>query len=201
MQKIVQEQIEQIQAVKTAMCSTFGDMLLAIYLHGLAVLAVLMPQSDIDLLAIIDCPMSSEQREKLLTALLRISGHHPVTPGGPRCIEVLMFLRLELFQHSFPVQAEFVYGEWLRDGFEAGELPTTTRDPENTLILAQARKQSVKLLGKDSSVLLPDISILEIRQAMREALPNLLAALHGDERNVLLTLARMWYTATSRVRK
>lgn len=191
------EEIKQIEAVKNAMYNIFGNTLLAIYLHGSAVSGGLRPHSDIDLLVIIECPMSNKQRKKLLTALLRTSGRYPATPGSPKCIEVMVFLRLELFQHNFPVQAEFIYGEWLRDNFEAGELPTTTRDPENTLILAQARKQSIKLLGMESSALLPDISIMEIRQAMYEAIPNLFLGLHGDERNVLLTLARMWYTATT----
>ncbi|WP_424629732.1 aminoglycoside adenylyltransferase domain-containing protein [Bradyrhizobium sp. SYSU BS000235] len=30
--------------------------------------------------------------------------------------------------------------------------------------------------------------------SLRDALPALLGGLHGDERNVLLTLARMWHT-------
>ena len=32
---------------------------------------------------------------------------------------------------------------------------------------------------------------------MRDVLPGLLGGLRGDERNVLLTLARMWYTAST----
>ena len=32
---------------------------------------------------------------------------------------------------------------------------------------------------------------------MRDALPDLLEGFHGDARNVLLTLARMWHTANT----
>jgi len=40
---------------------------------------------------------------------------------------------------KFPARAEFVYGEWLRDAFEAGEIPLPVRHPEITLVLAQAK--------------------------------------------------------------
>jgi aminoglycoside 9-adenylyltransferase len=35
----------------------------------------------------------------------------------------------------------------------------------------------------------------DIHKAIRDSLPGLLADLKGDERNVILTLARMWLTA------
>ncbi len=37
----------------------------------------------------------------------------------------------------------------------------------------------------------------DIRRAIRESLPGLLADTAGDERNVVLTLARMWLTAAT----
>lgn len=44
---------------------------------------------------------------------------------------------------------------------------------------------------------LAEIPMEQVRRAMREGLPTLLANLQGDERNVLLTLARMWRTAAT----
>ena len=194
---ITSEQTEQIPAVKSAIHHVFGSEIVAIYLHGSAVSGKLLPQSNIDLLAIIDRPMTDNQRTKLLAELLQISGRHPATPGNMRCIEVMVFLQSDLFDHIFPARAEFIYGEWLRDNFEAGEIPAPMRDPENTLVLAQARHQSIPLFGENPSALLPEIPIKYIHLAMREALPALLDGLLGDERNVILTLARMWYTATT----
>lgn len=175
----------------------FGDALVAVYLHGSAVSGGLRPGSDIDLLAVLDRPVTEVEREGLLSALLRLSGRHPAPPGGPRCIEVMVFLTMDLAAPDCPARAEFVYGEWLREAFEAGQRPMPVRDPENTLVLAQARREALPLIGPEAAVLLPEIPADEIRQAMRDALPTLLAGFEGDERNVLLMLARMWRTAAT----
>jgi streptomycin 3"-adenylyltransferase len=109
--KIILKQTEQMQAVKTAMCSILGNKLLAIYLHGSIVAGGLRPQSDIDFLAVINCPLTDEQRRKLLTILLQISGRYPATSGNQRCIEVMVFLQSDLFDHELPMRTEFIYGE------------------------------------------------------------------------------------------
>ena len=195
MQASAPEQTDQMRAVTAALRRVLGDALLAVYLHGSAVSGKLRPQSDIDLLAIADRAMSDDQRHDLLRTLLRISARHPAVPGGPRCIEVMVFLLSDLTENGFPARAEFTYGEWLRDDFEAGEMPIPTRNPEYTLVLAQARQEAVSLTGQCACELLPEISPKRVRQAMGDALPALLSGLRGDERNVLLTLARMWRTA------
>ncbi|MBN8952351.1 MULTISPECIES: aminoglycoside adenylyltransferase domain-containing protein [unclassified Rhizobium] len=173
----------------------FGDHLRGVYLHGSAVSGGLQSQSDVDVLAVIDHPMTGSMRRRLLSCLLEVSGRHPIKSGAPRCIELMVFLQDHLAAPAFPACSEFVYGEWLRDSFEAGEVPEPLCDPEITLGLAQARQQSQPLFGPDLDDLLAEIPLRDIGRAMREALPALLANLHGDERNVLLTLARMWRTA------
>ncbi len=176
----------------------FADHLLAMYLHGSAVRDGLKPQSDVDLLAVIDQPMTDAIREKLVSSLMRISGRHPVSPGGPRCIELMVFLKADLSEPAFPARSEFVYGEWLREDFEAGGIPAAAVDPEITLVLAQARQEAQPLFGPDLDTILSEIPDDQIRHAMREGLPALLESMHGDERNVLLTLARMWRTTMTR---
>jgi hypothetical protein len=109
----------------------------------------------------------------------------------------MVFLKTDLEAPAFPARAEFVYGEWLRDAFEAGQLPMPVRDPEYTLVLAQARREAFSLFGPGAEELLPPIPSEHVRRAMRDALPGLLDGLHGDERNVVLTLARMWRTAAT----
>lgn len=187
----------QVSAALAALRDIFGDCLLGVYLHGSAVAGGLRPQSDIDLLAVVDRDLTSDKRLALLSALLRLSGHHPAAPGGPRCLEVMIFARRHLASQVFPARAEFVYGEWLRDAFEAGAVPMPEQDPEYTLVLAQARQDARTLLGPDKAVLLPETASGDIRAAMRDLLPSLLAGLQDDTRNVLLTLARMWQTARS----
>ena len=144
-------------------------------------------------LAITSQQMSPDQRQALLSALLRISARYPAPPGGPRCLELLVLAQPRL-TGGFPIRADFIYGEWLRDRLESGHPAPPRRDPEYTLLLAQAQHHAVPLFGRPDG-LLPLIPPHQIRRAMREAIPALVQGLRDDQRNVLLTLARMWRTA------
>jgi streptomycin 3"-adenylyltransferase len=186
----------EAREVADRVADLLGDGLLGLYLHGSAMDGGLRPQSDIDLLAIVTRPLREAERARLAATLLRLSGRHPARPGGPRCIEMLVVLRSDLAGPGAPTRAEFLYGEWLRDIVEAGRLPQPGRDPEITLVLAQARERARPLVGPAATELISAISPPQIRQAMRDGLPRLIDSLSGDERNVLLTLARMWRTAT-----
>lgn len=188
---------EQGSAALAELRRILGDGLLAVYLHGSAVSGGLRPQSDIDLLAVVERGLTGDERDALLSSLLRLSGRHPAVADGPRCLEVMVFTRLDLAGNLFPARAEFVYGEWLRDACQSGEVPMQARNPEFTLVLAQARQEAIALFGPDRDMLLPEPSMATIRQAMRDLLPALLDGLLDDTRNVLLTLARMWRTASS----
>ena len=188
---------EQAQSILDMSRSLFGEKLIAAYLHGSIVTGGLKPQSDIDLLLIIDCPLTDVKRKIFVDFLLQVSGHHPFCGLGARCIEVILLQKSELAMLYFPAQADFIYGEWLREEFEAGTIPMPVSDPEITLLLAQARQQSISLHGPAAIELLPEISSTQIRRAMYDILPVLLHSLDGDERNVLLTLARIWHTAAT----
>jgi hypothetical protein len=65
----------------------------------------------------------------------------------------------------YPATRDVLYGEWLRTDYEAGRLPRREADPNLPVILTSARQHSSVLLGPP-----------------------------GDERNVLLTLARILFT-------
>lgn len=192
---VTADELKQASAACDVLRGVLGDALLAVYLHGSAVSGGLRPQSDVDLIAVIERRMADGERRALLAALLALSGPHPAPPGGPRCLEVMIFVKADLASPAFPARVEFLYGEWLRDAFETGVLPGPSYDAENTLVLAQAHREAMTLLGPDARTHLPEIPAKHVRRAMREALPALLASLEGDERNVLLTLARMWRTA------
>lgn len=195
--QVALHQTEQIQSAVLILHFRLGDALLGVYLHGSAVSGGLQPQSDIDLLAVVQSELTESQRNGLLLDLLHLSGRHPAVPGGARCLEVMVFCQAELNRGDYPARAEFVYGEWLREAFEAGETPMPERDPEYSLVIAQAHQEAIPLFGPPRSKLLTDVSTEHVNQAMRDTLPELLDGLDGDERNVLLTLARMWHTAST----
>lgn len=168
--------------------------LLAVYLHGSAVAGGLRPHSDVDLLVVIDQPLTPEAREHLAAELMMISGRYPFDPDGRRPLELLVFLRTDLAAPPYPARCEFIYGEWLRHDYARGEIPKPVYDPELTLVLAQSRQEAKPLLGPNASELLPAVPRPDIHRAIGDALPTLIDTLQGDERNVLLTLARMWRT-------
>jgi len=155
----------------------------------------LRPLSDIDLLAVVDGPIGDPERKALLDALLQASGHYPAPEGAPRPIELTVFDSTQLRGLGQPPRAEFLYGEWLRSAFEAGDIPEPFTSPDLALILAQARLTADPIAGPAAVDLLPVVSPESVRSAMLDALPALIDDLDGDERNVLLTLARMWRTA------
>lgn len=171
-----------------------AESLIAVYLHGSAVLGGLRPKSDVDLLVVIDQPMSLAVRECLAADLMMISGRYPSDPDGRRPLELIIFLRADLAASLYPARSEFIYGEWLRHEYEAGDIPKPVCDPDLTLVLAQSRQEAYPLVGPSASSLLPTIPRSDIRRAIKDALPALIGTLQGDERNVLLTLSRMWRT-------
>lgn len=171
--------------------------LLAVCLHGSATAGGLRPHSDVDILAIVSQPMSAAARQSLAAELMQVSGHYPSdlnNPNEQRPLEVIVFLSTDLAALPYPARCEFMYGEWLRTQYEAGDMPEPVSDPELTLILAQAQQQAKGLLGPGMDELLPVVCPADIRRAIKDAVPALMQGLQGDERNVLLTLARMWQT-------
>lgn len=176
-----------------------GDTLVAVYLHGSAVAGGLQPNSDVDVLVIVNQPMTHAHRTSLVADLMVVSGH-PADSKSARPLELIIFNQNDLADPHYPAHCEFIYGEWLRDAFEAGEIPQPSADPEFTVLLAQARQNTKTLHGPDPSEVLPAIPAKDVRRAIGDALSPLIISLKGDERNVLLTLARMWVTlATGKI--
>src|SRR5690606_12842746 len=127
--------------------------LVAVYLHGSAVAGELRPRSDVDLLVVIDQPMTPEVRRCLASELMEVSGRYPFDPDGRRPLEVIVFLRPDIAEPPYPARCEFIYGEWLRHEYEAGESSEPVCDPELTLVLAQSRQEAKPLVGPDANEL------------------------------------------------
>lgn len=177
--------------------AVFGSDLVAVYLYGSAATAGLRPRSDVDVLAVVKGETTAEARRALGRELLRASGRYPPVSGAPRPLEVSVFNQAALAEFRHPVRGEFVYGEWLREAFEAGVEPAPSINPDFTLLLAQARQEGVALFGPSVASVLPPVAPEDVRQAILDSLSDLLESLEGDERNVILTLARMWFTLST----
>lgn len=124
--------------------------------------------------------------------LLKISGSVGCIEKRP--LEVTIINQSDIVPLQFPPKCQYMYGEWLRGEMEAGEYPQACNDPDIMILLWQARKNSITLKGAESKELIPAIPFHEIKKAIRFSLPGLISSFKGDERNVLLTLSRMWFT-------
>ena len=167
---------DQINQAVSLLQELFPQELTGIYLYGSAVLDGLRPESDIDILVIIDRPLTQSLRARLTQELLCLSGR-PRSDRRP--IELSVVNRHAIDPWRFPPRFEYMFG-----------------DPDNVLLLWQARQHATPLTAQSPAIdkLIAPIPFEEIRRAIRGALPNVLSSYKGDERNVLLTLSRMWYT-------
>lgn len=172
-----------------------GDGLLGVYLHGSIATRELQPQSDLDLLLVTATPLSARNKAEFLVKLMALSAVHATGPGAPRCLDVLAVHADDLTAPTYPGRSEFIYGEWLRAGFERGDALVPVIDPVVTLILAQAYHEARAIYGPPLSRLMSPIERQVVDRALLDSLQPLLDNLIGDERNVLLTLARMWRTS------
>jgi hypothetical protein len=94
----------------------------------------------------------------------------------------------------YPPPVEYQYGEWLRDEYEAGRTPEPGTSPDLAPLIAMALRGKRALAGPPPAELFDPIPQADLRRAIVAGVPNLLADLDTDTRNVLLTLARIWAT-------
>lgn len=119
-------------------------------------------------------------------------GAPTVAPGCP--VELTVVALDEVVPWRFPPRLQLQYGEWLRDEVAGGRVPLPAEDPDLAILLAQALGANRLLRGRRLADVLDPVPAADVRRGIRAALPGLLDELVGDERNVLLTLARMWAT-------
>lgn len=183
---------EEAMMALTAIQKTLNDSVLSILLTGSSILGGLHQQSDVDILVITKQSLSSAQRFSLSQTLLAISGKVG-NQNGVHPLEVTVVCASNIAPWVYPPYRDYIYGEWLRNDFEAGHIEGPSKSPDLAIFLAQARDFSYCLWGSPLQEWLAPIPKCDIIQAIRDTLPDLIKATIGDERNVLLTLARGWY--------
>lgn len=166
---------------------------LGVYLFGSAALDGLRPDSDLDVLVVTERSLSIGERSELLDVLLRYSGRRAtVEPGRP--LEITTVVRNDLVPWTYPPRCDFLYGEWLRTEFGDGMVPEPHPNPDLAVLVTTLQQRSLTLRGPGPADLLEPVPPADLRRSLRDSLPPLLDDLEGDERNVLLTLARMVVT-------
>ncbi|MEV6998647.1 aminoglycoside adenylyltransferase family protein [Streptomyces sp. NPDC093982] len=174
---------------------TFGTSLIGIYLHGSATLGGLRPHSDIDVLVVVSEPTTHAQRRSLVEELMKVSG------GSARPVELILVVQDDVRPWRYPPTCDFLYGEWLRAEYERGFVPGPEPMPDLAPLLAMALLADAPLHGPPPADLLAPVPPADLRHAITAGVPDLLAELDTDTRNVLLTLARIWTTlATGAIR-
>lgn len=176
-----------------------GTDLVGAYLHGSAVSSGLRPDSDVDLLLLLARPLTAGEREELVGELLVVSGHG-TQPAPARPLEVTAVVVGDLVPWRYPPRRELQYGEWLRRDVEAGVPLRPAADPDLAVLLTSVLDRHHVLVGPPAQEVLEPVPPADLHRAVLDSLDPLLAELAGDERNVLLTLARMRVTvATERI--
>ena len=170
-----------------------------IYLYGSAVAGGLRPDSDIDLLVLARRSLSTTERESLTRLLLSTSGwrgHRTPFPeaGDRRPIELTILVVGE--DHPWVAQPhyDYQYGEWLRADISAGHMLRPADESDILLLVATALDCHRVLYGPALTEIVAPLAPETIRDAAVAVLPDLLDGLAGDERNALLTVARIVVT-------
>lgn len=122
--------------------------------------------------------------------------------GPARSIELTIVLGSDVRPWRYPPRLDFQYGDWWRAEYEAGDFaPWTSPNPDLAVVITSVLGAAEVLVGPMPAELLDPVPRSHVNRAMRDSLTSLLADLESDTRNVLLTLARMWFTiATGEIR-
>ncbi|MET8825910.1 aminoglycoside adenylyltransferase family protein [Streptomyces sp. NPDC004610] len=184
--------LDPTPAVLSLLHDHLGDGLLGVYLHGSAVLAGLRPYSDVDLLVVVARSLSEGRRTALVRALPGVSG--AVGDAGRRPVELIVVARADIDPWRYPPTCDFLYGEWLREEYARGYVPGPEPMPDLAPLITMACAADTPLYGPSAHALLPAVPHADLRRAIVAGVPELLAELATDTRNVLLTLARIWTT-------
>ena len=184
----------QLDAVVRLCREVMGEAAVGAYLFGSAVTSGLRRDSDLDILVISNRQTTDIERRALINGLLATSrSRGDVT--DKRHLEVTVVARTDIQPWHYPPPMELQYGDWWRREFESGAVePWSSPNPDLAVLLTAARADCVPLFGPPISDLVDPIPRHDLGRAMLDVIPDLMADLEDDTRNVLLTLARVWHT-------
>lgn len=157
MKKIPKEAIQAIEMIEELLDS----ILVGVYLYGSAVMGDLRINSDVDILVVTNHGLSEKTRRDLTNRQMFISGEIG-NINAIRPLEATVINKNDILPWHFPPKYEFMYGKWLREQFEKGEIPRPTYDPDLVILLAQARENNITLFGVNVAEVFEPVSIKDI---------------------------------------
>ena len=111
-----------------------------------------------------------------------------------------MVVQSEVRPWRYAPTCDFLYGEWLRAEYEAGQVPRPEPMPDLALSISMTPAGDHPLTGPRPARVLAPVPPADLVRASLAGIPGLLDNVAGDTRNVLLTFARIWTTlATGRI--
>lgn len=189
--------MDQTREIAGLVGDLLGSEAVGVYLHGSAVHGGLRPASDLDVLVVSRRRMDDRERRALVDGLLPISGF----ADGLRPVELTVVVQSEVRPWRFPPTCDFCYGEWLRTKLESGRPPQPEVMPDLALLITTALAGNRPLAGPPPAEVLDPVPRADLVRASVAGIPDLLADLDADTRNVVLTFARIWTTlATGEIR-
>ncbi len=196
--QIPSEIAEQVSRACVIIDRHLGHVLQAIHLYGSALDGGLKPYSDIDLLVTVNRRLDETSRHTLQQDLLAISA--PPGEGDTlRALEVTVVACNELVPWRYPPRRELQFGEWLRDDLRAGVYEPLMLDHDLAILMTKIRQRSIALTGPSAADLFDAVPKADFHAALSDTIAQWRNEpdWQGDERNVVLALARIWYSAST----
>ncbi|CAB3957911.1 Streptomycin 3''-adenylyltransferase [Achromobacter insolitus] len=188
----------QVAAARSVIERHLGANIVAIHLFGSAVDGGLQPYSDIDLLVTVATPPSETALRGLAMELLTVSAP-PGASASLRALEVTVLAREHIVPWRHPARRELQFGEWLRADLSAGLMEPPMPDHDLAILLTKVRGHSTPIAGPSASQLFEVVPRKDLTRALLDTVAqwNTPEDWADDERNIILALARIWYTAVS----
>ena len=175
-----------------------GSTLLAVHLYGSALDGGLKPCSDIDLLVTVTAQLDETVRQALFVDFLEVSAS-PGQSEALRALEVTIVVHGDVVPWRYPARRELQFGEWQRKDILAGIFEPATTDVDLAILLTKVRQHSLALAGSAAEDFFNPVPEGDLFKALSDTLKlwNSQPDWEGDERNVVLTLSRIWYSAAT----
>jgi len=175
-----------------------GTRLIAIHLFGSAIDGGLQPHSDIDLLVTVTEPPDAATLRALAMDLLAVSAPPGQSPSL-RALEVTVMTLQHAVPWRHPARRELQFGEWLREDLLAGIVEPPMLDHDLAIVLTKVLGHSIPVVGPRADQIFDVVPCQDLTRALLDTVAqwNQPEDWADDERNIILALARIWFTAVS----